>query len=289
VGVRRSLMIAGAVAAAAGVAGAALGRRRQKWQQDTDLMLGWLLNAPEPPADQPRTVRFADLGELPAPVQRYFRQVLTEGQRMVRTAHLTQEGEFWMGVGERSRRPMRARQVVRPDLPGFVWDARIRMGGGVPAFVRDAYVNGIASMHAEAAALKQVVDQQGDPELNEGALVRYLAEATWLPTALLPACGVRWTAIDDSRATASLTDGDLTVSIEFTFNDTGEIVKSYTPSRPRAMDEGYERAPWGAVYRGYEQRDGMRVPVDNEVFWYLPEGDQPVGRIHLARTRYTYW
>ena len=61
------------------------------------------------------------------------------------------------------------------------------------------------------------------PELNSGALHRYLAEAVWYPTALLPQAGVQWSPIDEHSALATLTDNGETVSLEFRFNDAGEV------------------------------------------------------------------
>ena len=44
--------------------------------------------------------------------------------------------------------------------------------------------------------------------LEEG--LRYLAEAVWMPSALLPSNGVAWEAVDDLHARASLTYQDIT-------------------------------------------------------------------------------
>jgi hypothetical protein len=50
--------------------------------------------------------------------------------------------------------------------------------------------------------------------------MRYLAEAVWLPTALLPVNGVRWSPIDENRALATLQgDDDVSVSLEFRFEN----------------------------------------------------------------------
>jgi len=39
-------------------------------------------------------------------------------------------------------------------------------------------------MHAKVARLVTVADQHGTPEMAASSLLRYLAEAAWLPTAL---------------------------------------------------------------------------------------------------------
>jgi len=49
-------------------------------------------------------------------------------------------------------------------------------------------------------AVLTVADARGTPEMARGELMRFLAEATWYPTRLLPGNGMSWDAIDDSTA-----------------------------------------------------------------------------------------
>jgi hypothetical protein len=143
-------------------------------------------------------------------------------------------------------------------------------------------------MLARVLSVLPVVDAPKGPELNAGALQRYLAEAAWLPTALLPSQGVAWSAIDDRRARATLTDSAITVSLEFTFNEVGEIVEVYTPARGRFIDGCYEPAPWAGRFRHYEEREGMRIPLEAEVEWRLPAGTLEYARIRLVDVRYDF-
>lgn len=73
-----------------------------------------------------------------------------------------------------------------------------------------------------------VASDRNEPELKAGALHRYLAEAVWYPTALLPGAGVQKSPIDDARAVATLTDGGNTVSLELRFNEAGEALVVHT-------------------------------------------------------------
>ena len=73
------------------------------------------------------------------------------------------------------------------------------------ARVRDAYVAGRGILVAKLFGLLTVADQQNTPEMAQGELIRFFAEGTWYPTALLPSQGVVWEAIDDTRAAATLT------------------------------------------------------------------------------------
>lgn len=60
-------------------------------------------------------------------------------------------------------------------------------------------------LHAELLGLVRLVDFSATPGAPEGVL-RFLAEAMWYPTTLLPSQGVHWEDIDATSARATLTD-----------------------------------------------------------------------------------
>jgi Family of unknown function (DUF6544) len=223
------------------------------------------------------------MARLPEPVARYFRRALPDGQPVIRRVRLEQEGEFFAQGGWR---PFRATQHFSADRPGFVWDARIFMAPFMPVYVRDAYAGGRAEMRGEILAMYPIVDQHDTQELAAGALMRYLGEAAWFPTALLPTCGVRWTAIDASRARATLTDRGTTVSLDVTFDESGDIVELFAPDRPREENGSYFPTPWRVRMLETAARDGIRIGVKSEVEWVLPEGPRPYWRGTITRIDY---
>ena len=97
---------------------------------------------------------------------------------------------------------------------------------------------------------------------------RFLAEAVWYPRALRPSEQLRWTPIDDWRATATLTVDDLSVALEFRFAATGEVTGVYAPARWGSFDGHYEQGGWEGHFSTYERRDGVLVPMSAEVGWY---------------------
>jgi len=66
-------------------------------------------------APRPATYTAAELERLPAPVARYFRTVLRDGQPIVAVPRLVQDGEFRMGDADESWRPFGATQVCGPS------------------------------------------------------------------------------------------------------------------------------------------------------------------------------
>lgn len=265
---KRWIQVAGAVA---GSAAAVLGAGALLWNRATAREVRRLARDANG-----RTFTRDQLAGLPAPVIRYFEFALTPSQPLARTARIEHRGEFRRSL-DAPWSPFTSLQHVSADPPGFVWDAKIRMSPVVTVRVRDSYLEGTGSMKAGVAAVIPVVNAWGTTDLASGALHRYLAESVWLPTALLPGGGVTWEPIDDSTARATLTDFGVTVSLDFRFNDKGEIVSVYTPARYRDVNGKGVPTPWEGHFREYERIDGMMVPREGEVAWLLPEG------------RFTYW
>jgi len=236
----------------------------------------------------PATYDARELDGLPLPVQRYFRTALREGQPLIAVARFTHAGRFNMGETTPNWRPFSSNQFVTIRRPGFDWDGRVQMAPGLNAFVHDAYVAGEGVLHAELLGLVRLVDIRGTPEAAEGELLRYLAEAMWYPTALLPSQGLHWEDIDAMSARATLTDGATTVSLDFRFGPDGLIESSYAAARPRVVGGAVVRAPWTGRGWAYEARDGMRIPIEGEVAWVLPEGVYPYWRGQITTIEYEY-
>ncbi len=223
---------------------------------------------------------------LPAPVMRYFRAVLRAGQPIVRCMRLSQHGAFLLRPAPNGWRPFTATQYVTIQPPGFVWDAYMRMAPGLGIRVRDALVDGTGSMRASLMSLMPLASVEATPGITAGALHRYLAEAVWCPTALLPAQGVVWTPLDDARARATLRVVGTTVSLDFRFGEDGLVQSVFTPERARDVDGRAVPTPWQGYFFEYGERGGMRIPLRGEVEWLLPDGPQVYWRGRITEVSY---
>ena len=219
-----------------------------------------------------------ELEGLPAPVQRYFRAVLKDGQPLIAAASIEQVGTFNMSETAQQWKPFTAKQRVITQRPGFDWDARIMMFPAVPVHIHDAYVAGQGMLHGAILGLIPVVNMPDSPELQQGEFMRYFMEALWCPTVLLPSQGVLWEAVDDRSARASLADGAITLTLTFRFRDDGLIESARAESRGRLVNGVPSGAPWQGRFWNYAIRDGMRVPLEGEVAWVMPDGIKPYYR-----------
>lgn len=235
---------------------------------------------------RPTRVDLGEIADLPAPVQGYFRRVLRDGQPMIAAVNVEHAGAFNLSeTGERWR-PFRSTQRVLTRRPGFDWDARIRLLPGLSVRVHDAYLAGEGLLHAALLGLITVMRLPSSPQLAQGELMRFLAEAPWYPTALLPSQGVSWAAVDDRSATASLTDGAIRLTLLVRFGDDGLITSVHAEGRGYATKGQVLPMPWECRVWDYQVRDGLRVPLAGEVAWLLPDGRRPYWRGRITRLGY---
>jgi hypothetical protein len=269
-----------------GVVAAALVYGAARWRSATKAMRARLEAARRP--IRPAKFNSKELTGLPVPVQRYFRTVLADGQSMIAAVSVEHAGSFNMSETGEQWKPFTSNQRVVTQRPGFVWDARIAMMPGMRARVHDAYVAGEGILHATLFGLVSLVDCRGTPEVARGELMRFFAEAAWYPTALLPGQGVQWEAVDDTSARATMTDGEIALKMLFRFDKDGLIESMRAEARERTVAGSAVATPWEGRFNRYEVRNGMRVPLEGEVAWVLPEGRKPYWRGRITRLEYQF-
>ena len=229
-------------------------------------------NAPSP---FPPRYDSRELEGLPAPVQRYFRAVLKDGQPIIAAVALELAGTINLSATGEQWKPFTSRQRVVTRNPGFLWDAQVSMFPGVAVRVVDSYIAGEGLLHAAILGLFTVAEVSGGGEIARGEFMRFFAEAAWYPTALLPSQGVRWEAVDDRCANATVVDGPLTLALLFRFNDAGLIDSFRAEARGAGVGKEMVMIPWEGSWSNSQTRDGMTVPFTGEVAWVRPQGRKP--------------
>jgi hypothetical protein len=219
------------------------------------------------------TFTYRDLEGLPSPVERYFRKVIKEGQRYIKSVHIKQAGRFRMREDSERWYALTATQHFTTNPPGFVWDAKIIMVPLITVRVIDMYKQGVGTLKAKLFNLMTLADDSDCKELNAGELMRYLSEAVWFPTALLPSRSISWHGINNNRAKAVISDKGQEVSAIFYFNDNDEITRAKTKRFRRTVDDTYELSHWTASYSEYQIRNGIMIPLEGRAEWNLPQGN----------------
>jgi len=258
-----------------------------RWRGLTEQLNARLEAARRPPT--PARFDARELVGLPAPVQRYFRAVLNDGAPIVAAARVEHAGTFNMGEAADQWKPFTSHQRVVTRSPGFVWDGKVAMLPGLPVRVHDAYVSGEGILRPAILGLFTLVDLRGSGAVAQGELMRFFAEAAWYPTALLPSQGVRWEAVDEQSARATLVDGPLSVTMIFRFDSKGLMASGRAEARGRTVGGKVILTPWEGRWSNYQMHSGMKVPMTGEVAWLLPRsqgGDKPYWRGTITALRY---
>lgn len=259
--------------------------RRTQWHHRTRGLRSQILSGQEAQGDRYDP---AALAELPPPVKQYFETVLTEGQAVVASVQMTQKGTFNMSETGEVWRSFVAEQLVVSRRPGFLWHARMRILPGFSVRVHDAYARGEGVLTVSLLGALTIAEMRDHQSVAQGELFRYLAEAAWYPTALLPSSNLTWSPVDDRSAIATLTDGEVQVSLLVRFSQDNLIESVRAEARGRAVGGKTIPTPWEGRWQAYESRDGMLVPTEGEVAWLLPEGRKPYWRGTVTGIQYQF-
>ena len=222
-----------------------------------------------------RVYHEAQLAGLPAPVQRYFRHVLREGQPYLRGLRLRHGGQFKTDL-QKDWLAIEGEQYIAAEPAGFIWQGTTRW------FVaRDAYEAGRGSLRVRLLGAVPVVNGHG-PHYDEGELLRWLAESAWLPTALLPGAGIAWTAVDEHSARLTFTQNGQSVTCLMRFNERDEIEAC---EAPRYIDDTTQR-PWRCHYAQYRRWYGVLIPTVGEAAWVIDGQEQSYARFVVRELEY---
>lgn len=261
-----------------------LGRRR--WAAADRVLLGALESARMPIA----VTRYhtTELLGLPPPVARYFRKVLKEGQAMVTAVSIAQTGSFNMQPERTRWVPFTATQRVITRAPGFVWNACITLFGFIDVFVHDGYAHGKGTLVPSVLGWFAMGAMANTEALAQGEFARYVAEMPWYPTALLPSQGVRWQAMDDRRANATVSDGTVSITCMVVFNADHLIETIRVEKRAAITGTRTVMMPWEARLSGYQYRHGMLVPLKGEAAWIKQGQRRPYWRGNITRMDFEF-
>ena len=223
-----------------------------------------------------------EMSKLPYPVAKWLLSSGFDGQNYVGAVKLKQKGELRTAIGK-PWLPMEANQLFVTAQPGFVRDAKIRMAPGIYLNGMDKYSDGKGSMLIKLMSIANVVDAKG-PEIDQGTLLRYLAETAWFPTAALSEY-IEWRPINEKSAMAKMEYGGIGAEGIFEFNEKGQVV-AFSAKRFMENEGEYCLEDWRVVLDGHENMGGFIVPTRVKVIWELEEGDFEWFRCEVTEIEY---
>ena len=154
--------------------------------------------------------------------------------------------------------PARVEQYFTVDKPGFIWKARVNMAPLV-YFTGRGQVRRRQGPYADQAFLTgKSRGCRGVKEIDQGTLLRYLAETVWFPAAALSPY-LHWEEAGPNSAKVTMDYGGVSATGVFTFNEQGEVV-SFVAERYGEFNGRYLLRPWSVLIKEHREFNGVRIP-----------------------------
>jgi len=214
-------------------------------------------------------IDLSKLDKLPKPVKKWLNLHDIKNQKNIYHAYMTQDIKMRLGQ-DKPWMKATAKQYVTTKEPGFIWKVLVHMMPGVHISGRDRYMYGQGEMLIKVMSFLKVVDAKG-LEMDQGTLLRYLAEICWVPTAALKDY-IKWEAIDDHHAKAIMSYNDITADGIFEFDDEGHMI-AFEALRYGEFDGIYQLKPWRIEMHNIKDFSGFKLPIEGKVIWKLDDGD----------------
>ncbi len=209
------------------------------------------------------------IDSLPLNVQRWLvRSGVVDG-KTTNIIRVTQKGELRTSPGG-AWMPFQATEHFSIDPPAFVWTAKIKAASLLTIAGRDRLRGGHGHMLIKPLYLFTGANSSGK-EMDQGTLLRYLAESMWFPQAATSDY-ITWESVSVDRARATITYGDVTASGIFTFDSQGRVI-AFEAKRYGEFDGVFRKEIWSVETKEFADFNGMTIGHKNEITWKLPEGD----------------
>ncbi len=223
-----------------------------------------------------------EIQHLPQPVQRFLEYSGVIGTPRITQATIEQTG-FFKTAPDKPWTPFTATQVY--NIPGASFEWKVRMKMAPLMFVKgtDALRDGFGSMKIKLFGLIPVVNAKG-PELDQGAMTRYLSETIWFPQAFLDE-HITWEELDSLTARATLTIGEKSVSGVFHFDSMGKF-KEFTCNRYYIKGDEKLFLPWRTPVDDYASLGGLQLSNKGRAIWDHPEGEFTYIKLEISRVDY---
>jgi hypothetical protein len=210
------------------------------------------------------------INHLPEIVQKWMLNSGVIGKEKVVSVRLNQIGEMrtkpdskWM--------TFTATQHFNVENPAFIWTTKVNAIPIISMVGRDKLYNGEGEMLIKLASLIPVVNEGKNDKINQGAMIRFLAEMCWFPSAVIND-NITWESINDTSAKATLTINDKSVVGIFTFSDEGNLM-SFEAHRYYGGKTNSKLEKWYVKMLSYKTLNGITIPNKSSVTWKLKEGD----------------
>lgn len=211
-----------------------------------------------------------DIAQLPEIIQKWIQRSGVLGKEKVVTVCIKQIGKMRTKPGSKWM-DFRAIQHFNLQNPAFIWTTKVDAMPFIKLVGRDKLYNGKGEMLIKVASLIPVVNQGKNNKINQGAMIRFLAETCWFPSAALNNY-INWETLNKTSAKATLTIAGKSVSGVFLFSNEGDLI-SFEANRYYGGENNATLEKWFVKINSYKTFNGIKIPNKSSVIWKLNDGD----------------
>lgn len=211
-----------------------------------------------------------DIVNLPEIIQKWMKRSGVIGRSKTAYAHLVQSGKMRTKPGGKWM-DFKAEQTVDLVSPAFIWNTEVDAAPMVRLVGRDKFEEGKGEMLIKVLSLVNVVDEKNHFQINTGAMLRYLGEICWYPSAALND-NIVWQEIGENSAKAIFRENATSVEGVFHFSEEGDLL-SFEALRYYGGGKDSKKELWHIEALEYSNFSGYRIPNKCNVTWKLADGD----------------
>lgn len=226
-----------------------------------------------------------ELNDQPYLIKNFFSTVIASGAEIPQFATIKQEARFKTDVNS-DWFSMRAEQYYTTKDPNFLWYSELETSKYFWINAIDSYINNKGNMLIKFNSSITIADSWGI-ELDKSGLLRFISEAVYFPTGLVPSENLIWNVLDSNIAEIKFKDGDISVVAKVFFNPDYTINKIETYDKYRALEDGFLKSLHTVYFSKYALfDDSFLVPTYMEVEWDLPTGSFKYGKFKITEILY---
>ena len=220
----------------------------------------------------------------PKIIQKFFRAVIDDSSQTPNFITLNQSGNIkteenynWLNI--------KSIEYFTAQKPNLLWDAEIGNSKFFWIEIVDSYLKNKGNTLIKINSSITIGDSWGI-EIDKSNLFKYLSEAVYFPTSLLPSKNLIWNILDSNSAEVKFTDKNTSLVAKIFFNTNGTIKKIETLDKFRPMNNNYKESLFTIYFFDYKKHSSFLIPTYCEVEWELEKGKFKFGKFKIDSIKY---
>ncbi|MFZ1289796.1 MAG: DUF6544 family protein [Melioribacteraceae bacterium] len=220
----------------------------------------------------------------PKLIQNFYKNVIDDSSLIPNFITLNQSGEI--KTEEKSNwLKIKSTEYFTSQKPNLLWDAEIGNSKFFWIEIVDSYLKRKGNTLIKINSSVTIGDSWGI-EIDKSNLFKYLSEAVYFPTTLLPSKYLKWNILDSNIAEIKFTNNKTSVVAKLFFNNDGTISKIETLDKFRPMNDNYKESLFTIYFSNYKKYNSFLIPTYCEVEWELENGKFKFGKFKIDNIKY---